>query len=101
PRLHHLGERRRAHRRAEREQLLDLGEQRDALRAVEEVALLLPCEMSDGPPDRVHLTAVFSAVRFADAAETAQPFASGEAKLLDDGMRHELSRSCPLTVATA
>src|SRR2546422_7467972 len=87
PSCQHLRERWRAHRTAGREVPLNIFAQHDPLRAVKEIALLLPREVADDPTDRVHLAEVPRAGVLAHALQPAQPLATREPQLIDEGMR--------------
>jgi hypothetical protein len=93
PCLEHLGERRRAHRRAIREPVLDVLAEHDPLRPMQEAPLLLPGEMADDPADRVHRTKMPRCVFFGHPIEAARPFASREPQLIDERMDHPNGRA--------
>ena len=100
PRCEHVAERGRAHRTAGDELSLDVGTQHDALRPMQQVALLLPGQMADDPADRVHLPEVPGAVGLAHATQSAQPLPAGEAQLLDHRMRQDASPIQPVRIGT-
>ena len=73
--------------------LLDGIHQRLALRALQPVRLLLPCEVPDDPADRVDGAHAPRGVRGTDAFEPAHPLGARETELGHERMRRHGLRS--------
>ena len=88
PRAQRLVERRRARGRAGPERAVDVRVRELALAVVQEVLLLLPGEVRDGPADGVEAVGTLDRLLVGHAPDGAGELAAGETELEDQGVRH-------------